>query len=35
MTSTKGELEAFQKHYEHIGRVSVDSDFDLGQGHMG
>ena len=28
VTSTKGKLEAFQKHYEHLGRVSIDSDFD-------
>ena len=27
VTSTKGKLEAFQKHYEHLGRVSMDSDF--------
>ena len=26
VTSTKGKLEAFQKHYEHLGRVSIDSD---------
>ena len=24
----KGKLEAFQKHYEHLGIVSIDSDFD-------
>ena len=24
----KGKLEAFQKHYEHLGRVSIDRDFD-------
>ena len=29
VTSTKGKLEAFQKHYEQLGRVSVDSDFDF------
>ena len=29
MTITKGKLEAFRKHYEHLGRVSVDSDFDF------
>ena len=28
VTSMKGKLEAFQKHYEHLGRVSIDSDFD-------
>ena len=28
VTSTKGKLEVLQKHYEHLGRVSVDSDFD-------
>ena len=28
VTSTKGKLEAFQKYYEHLGRVSIDSDFD-------
>ena len=26
VTSTKGKLEVLQKHYEHLGRVSVDSD---------
>ena len=24
----KGKLEVLQKHYQHLGRVSVDSDFD-------
>ena len=28
VTSTKGKLEVLQKHYQHLGRVSVDSDFD-------
>ena len=28
VSSTQGKLEAFQKHYEHLGRVSIDSDFD-------
>ena len=28
VTSTKGKLEVLQKHYKHLGRVSVDSDFD-------
>ena len=28
VTSTKGKLEVLQKHYEHLGRVSIDSDFD-------
>ena len=28
VSSTKGKLEAFHKHYEHLGRVSIDSDFD-------
>ena len=28
VTSTKGKLEVFQKHYVRLGRVSVDSDFD-------
>ena len=28
VTSTKGKLEVLQKHYQHFGRVSVDSDFD-------
>ena len=28
VTSTKGKLEVFQKHYEHLGKVSVDNDFD-------
>ena len=27
VTSTKGKLEVLQKHYEPLGRVSVDSDF--------
>ena len=28
VTSTKGKLEVLQKHYQHLGRVSVDSDFE-------
>ena len=28
VTSTKGKLEMLQKRYQHLGRVSVDSDFD-------
>ena len=28
VTSTKGKLEVLQKHYQHLGRVSVDSDLD-------
>ena len=28
ITSTKGKLEVLQKHYQHMGRVSIDSDFD-------
>ena len=28
VTCTKGKLEVLQKHYEHLCRVSVDSDFD-------
>ena len=28
VTSTKGKLEVLQKHYQHLGRASVDSDFD-------
>ena len=28
VTSAKGKLEVFQKHYEHLGRVSVDRNFD-------
>ena len=28
VTSTKGKLEVLHKHYEHLVRVSVDSDFD-------
>ena len=28
VTSTKGKLEVLQKHNQHLGRVSVDSDFD-------
>ena len=28
VTSTKGKLEVLQKHYQQLGRVSVDSDFD-------
>ena len=28
VTCTKGKLEAFQKHYKHLRRVSTDSDFD-------
>ena len=28
VTSTKGKLGVLQKHYQHLGRVSVDSDFD-------
>ena len=28
VTSTKGKLEVLQKHYQHLGRVSVDSEFD-------
>ena len=28
VTSTKGKLEVLEKHYQHLGRVSVDSDFD-------
>ena len=27
VTSTKGKLEVLQKHYEHLGRVSIDNDF--------
>ena len=26
--STKGKLEVLQKHYQYLGMVSVDSDFD-------
>ena len=26
--STKGKLEVLQKHYQHLGKISVDSDFD-------
>ena len=28
VTSTNGKLEVLQKHYQHLGRISVDSDFD-------
>ena len=28
VTSTKSKLEVVQKHYKHLGRVSVGSDFD-------
>ena len=28
VTSTKGKLEVLQKHYQHLGRVTVDCDFD-------
>ena len=28
VTNTKGKLGVLEKHYEHLGRVSVDSDFD-------
>ena len=28
VTSTKGKLKVLQKHYHHLGRISVDSDFD-------
>ena len=28
VTSTKGKLEVLQKHYQHLGRVSVDFDDD-------
>ena len=30
ITSVKGKLEVLQKHYQRLGRVSVDSDFDDG-----
>ena len=26
--STRGKLEVLQKHYQHLGKISVDSDFD-------
>ena len=28
VTSTRGKLEVLQKHYHHLGKISVDSDFD-------
>ena len=28
VTSTRGKLEVLQKHYQHLGKISVDSDFD-------
>ena len=28
VTSTRGKLEVLQKHYQHLGKISVDGDFD-------
>ena len=28
VTSTRGKLEVLQRHYQHLGKISVDSDFD-------
>ena len=28
VTSTRGKWEVLQKHYQHLGKISVDSDFD-------
>ena len=28
VTSTRGKLKVLQKHYQHLGKISVDSDFD-------
>ena len=28
VTSTRGKLEVLQKHYQHLGKISVDSNFD-------
>ena len=28
MTSTKGKLKVLHEHYQHLGKMSVDSDFD-------
>ena len=28
VTSTRGKLEVLQKHYQHLGKISVDCDFD-------
>ena len=30
VTSTRGKLEVLQGHYQHLGRISVDSDIERG-----